>query len=474
VTDRLTPRLHVRPASGWLNDPNGPVRWAGRYHLFFQHHPAAPVPGLRHWGHASSADLVQWRSEPVALTPTPGGPDAGGCWSGCVVDDNGIPTAVYTGLRDADPRSGAICLARGEDELRMWVGEPVPVVPGPPPGLAAVGFRDPFVFSTAGHRWAIVGAGLPDGPAALLYRCDDLRSWEYAGSLVGPDATARSLAPADIWECPQLFPAGDRAVLITSRWTGGTLGPVSYLAGNLIPTAAGDAGPGLRFLPTGGGRVDLGGDFYAPAVLVEPTRTLLWGWSRESRSPAEVAAAGWAGVLTLPRVVGLTPDGRLASAPAPELSALRRSPPMLAEEVALVAGDLVNLAVLPARADIVADVRTGTGRVELGLLESPAGHRLTIGLAPATGDLTVDRTGWPAVPSRAAVQREHGTPADGPVTVRVLLDGPVVEIFVGEDVAVTERVYPRHDDRAVLSLACTAGRAEVSITCWEAALPGRP
>lgn len=34
--------FHVRPANGWLNDPNGPIfdRVAHMYHMFFQHNPA--------------------------------------------------------------------------------------------------------------------------------------------------------------------------------------------------------------------------------------------------------------------------------------------------------------------------------------------------------------------------------------------------------------------------------------------------
>lgn len=27
------PRYHVMPAKGWMNDPNGPVKVNGRYHL---------------------------------------------------------------------------------------------------------------------------------------------------------------------------------------------------------------------------------------------------------------------------------------------------------------------------------------------------------------------------------------------------------------------------------------------------------
>ena len=71
MTDRNLPRHHVRPAAGqWCNDPNGPLFHDGRYHLFFQHNPAAAVWGSIHWGHASSPDLVHWTDHGIALTNT--------------------------------------------------------------------------------------------------------------------------------------------------------------------------------------------------------------------------------------------------------------------------------------------------------------------------------------------------------------------------------------------------------------------
>ncbi|KIY98885.1 hypothetical protein MNEG_9074, partial [Monoraphidium neglectum] len=44
--------------------------------------PAATWAWGLSWGHASSADLVTWRHLPLALAPSAGGPDAGGCFSG--------------------------------------------------------------------------------------------------------------------------------------------------------------------------------------------------------------------------------------------------------------------------------------------------------------------------------------------------------------------------------------------------------
>ena len=62
------------------------------------------------WGHAMSADLVHWEHLPPALLPTPGGADADGCFSGCcVVDDDGTPVILYTGVRlRSNPECGEL------------------------------------------------------------------------------------------------------------------------------------------------------------------------------------------------------------------------------------------------------------------------------------------------------------------------------------------------------------------------------
>ena len=146
----LRPLYHLTAPTGWLNDPNALVHRDGRYHAFFQHNPASTSWGDIHWGHAVSEDLVRWRHLPVALRPTPGGPDADGCWSGSFVDDDGVPTIVYSGFV-APSAIGArsVCLARGDEELLAWATDPrSPVLGGPPEGLDVVAFRDPTSGAT--------------------------------------------------------------------------------------------------------------------------------------------------------------------------------------------------------------------------------------------------------------------------------------------------------------------------------------
>ena len=151
------PRLHIMPPSGWLNDPNGVCRIDDRYHVFYQHNPDGPTHGNVHWGHASSDDLLHWTDEPIALAPIPESPNASGCWSGCVVDDDGVPTAVYTAVRDHAWNAG-VAVARSDRTLREWRQDPVIKVETPDdPAIAEV--RDPFVFRFGGHRYAVQGAG---------------------------------------------------------------------------------------------------------------------------------------------------------------------------------------------------------------------------------------------------------------------------------------------------------------------------
>lgn len=463
--DSAFPLLHVRPATGWVNDPNGPFRWQGRYHLFYQHNPAAPVHADIAWGHASSPDLLRWDTEPVALTPTPGRLDAGGCWSGCVVDDGGVPTAVYTGIRDG-VLDASVCLATAEDDgLRTWSKHDTAVA-RPPEELSFVGYRDPFVFTAHGHRYALVGAGLAGGAAAtvLLYACDDLYRWTFLGPLLGADdPVAKAHAPADVWECPQLVRLADRWVLVVSLWTDGVLGRVAYLVGDLDP-----AGGVPRFTPTHGGTVDAGRDFYAPAVLAGPDRTLLWGWTWEDRGDAEVAAAGWAGALTLPRELTLGPTGHLVSSPAAELLELRGT---ATSEVLAVGRGPESLRLPAGPLDVELRLHCAPGRPATLALELD-GNRLELTVDPATGRVGLRRQVRDA-DRRARAATGLVTPGTDVVDVRLLLDGSVVELFLPDGLVFTERLYPAASHRTTVLRLRGPHETRAAVTAWRLRTPQR-
>src|SRR5262249_42399092 len=152
-------------------------------------------------------DLVHWKHLPIALAPTPGGPDWDGCWTGCLVDDGGVPALVYTGVSPE-----VQCLARSRDGGLTWEKEPRAVIDAPPPGLQVAGFRDPCVWKEEGGFMMAVGLGIKgQGGAVLLYRSPDLGRWEYLGPLV----TGRKEL-GEMWECPNFFPLGGKHVLLVS------------------------------------------------------------------------------------------------------------------------------------------------------------------------------------------------------------------------------------------------------------------
>ncbi len=96
LADSHYPQWHLAPVNGLLNDPNGFCQVAGRYHLFYQWNPLACDHTYKCWGHWSSADLLHWRHEPIALMPDEEY-DRNGCYSGSAVEFEGALTLCYTG-----------------------------------------------------------------------------------------------------------------------------------------------------------------------------------------------------------------------------------------------------------------------------------------------------------------------------------------------------------------------------------------
>ena len=291
-----TTSYHLRPARGWLNDPNGITLVDGVWHVFYQHNPQGPVHGHIAWGHATSRDLANWDAEPVAFSPTPGGPDSFGCWSGVFVPGHDRPAVAYSGVVDASVQS-TICLRWGSPDLRDWEA---PIVVGQTPradGIAIM--RDPYVFEHQGRRLAVLGAGLDDGgPAIALFDRERETDWQYLGLLVDDDPVLRRIGSADVWECPQLFPLGGRWVLIVSLHDRGRLSEVVAAVGDLT-----EEDGRLRFVAESAHVLDDGADLYAPQVVVTDSDPLLIGWVRqEGQNPA---VRDHAGCLSLPRRLSL-------------------------------------------------------------------------------------------------------------------------------------------------------------------------
>jgi beta-fructofuranosidase len=451
--DPLRPEYHFLPPHNWMNDPNGPLWWKGQYHLFYQTNPG-PVSGAKQWGHAVSEDMLHWRHRPIALTPTPGGPDGDGCWSGSAIVFDGVPTFLYAAVQSAPLEQSTIregnptlretqMLATAEDDgLLRWKKLPNPVIAAPPTGLAVTGFRDPCPWHEADGWYLGVGSGIRGvGGCVLLYRSQDLRHWEYLHPLIqGKARTADSSNPVgsgEMWECPDFFPLGDRHCLLYS-----TEGKVYWTTGDYDARAH-------RYTPSRRGILDQGA-YYAPKSFLAPgNRRILWGWITETRPEAEYVAAGWAGVMSLPRVLAVDADGQLTMAVADEVEKLRGKE----ERFRVKAGTPLRLELPTLRRELHLGATGSLHAVTLRLLTS-GNKAWELNLDVRGGKVHCGEREFPLPKSRP------GEPA-----LRLFLDGSVIEAFVGCSQTITSRVYAVKSGQTELEIAVD-GEGVLELTEW--------
>ena len=256
---------------------------------------------------------------------------------------------------------------------------------------------------------------------------DDLREWTFLGSLLDTtDPVASELAPADVWECPQIVRLGNRWLLIVSP-VGEHLGRVAYLVGDLAATNT-----GLRFVPVSGGLVDHGHDFYAATLLAAGDRVLMWGWTWEDRHATAVQKAGWAGALTMTRELTLSAAGQLISKPVAETTVLHQAH---SKETLTPQSPSLTLPLEPI--DIAVDVHaTQSSQVRPELART-----MTLELDLANGTAHVAKFVY------EESRRNWNTRATFPPSgthrqIRIIIDGSIAEVFVNGGPTFTERLYP--------------------------------
>ena len=481
--DPLRPKYHFIAPWGWINDPNGPIFWKGRYHLFYQFNPNASYWNNIQWGHASSRDLVHWTHHPIALAPEQGKPDWNGCYSGCAVVNDGVPTLVYLGVPDG------ICLATSsDDELIHWTKHPKnPVIACPQPGQKSeYQVYDPCAWKHGDNWYALSGWGRcfsrlnePEGDIAFLFKSPDLVHWEYMHPFYKSD---RRWTDADE-DCavPNFFPLGDKHVLLFASHKRGA----QYYVGRYEND---------KFEIEKHARLNwTGGQLIAPiSMLDDRGRRIFFGWVHEGRDQDSHRAAGWAGLMTIPRVLTLADDGKeppLRMSPVPEIESLRlehsrREGIELAadspETVREIRGDCLEIQVEMESA--------GAEQFGLAVRCSPDGAEQTkIIYDAAAKQLKIDghqsslvlgeRPRVPFLPEEEKKIHVQAAPFElspgEPLRLRVFLDRSIVEVFVNGRQSLTQRIYPTRGDSLDVRVFSAGGSAKVNfIEAWEMAAAG--
>ncbi|MDX9691668.1 MAG: sucrose-6-phosphate hydrolase [Acholeplasmataceae bacterium] len=314
---------HVMGEMGWINDPNGFVYFQGDYHLFYQHHPYSTSWGPMHWGHVKSDDLVKWEYLPIAVAPKVLDPGGGAAFSGSAIEVDNELYIIYTENWVGYQHQ---VIAKSEDGVSFTLlndGTPVIKDSHLPFYADPIDFRDPKIFKHNNTYYTVIGSRqINNFGQVLLFSSTNLIDWKYVGPVIqGSVNTLYKLGY--MFECPDIFRLDDMDVLIMSpqqipghRNTHGTV----YLTGQLNFQSGMLDGWSYEAIQ----EIDYGFDFYAPQTTIDSQgRRIMIAWMQSwNRSPM-TAQYGWAGAMTIPRVLSLNEDNQLMQYPIEEIENYR-------------------------------------------------------------------------------------------------------------------------------------------------------
>ena len=391
--ESLRPQFHFSQKLGWNNDPNGMVYQDGKWHLYFQHNPYGWKWGNMHWGHAVSDDLVHWEQLPIAIYNKARGDFAFS--GGAVVDEKNT-----AGWQQGDqPPIVASWTSTGRGECLAFSndgGRPFTEYEGNP--VVKHQGRDPKIIwhENAGH-WvmAVYDESKADGRSVAFYSSPDLKQW-----------TLESKLP-NYYECPEIFELPVDGDPENTRW-------IVFAADGRYAVGKFD---GKVFTPEHEGKHQLHhGSYYASQLFSNAPngRKIQIGW-------AQIPMPGmpFNQTFSFPHELSLrnTEDGlRMFAEPVQEIGALYGSSESSAAGE-LVPGEPITL---PGKElmDVEASFQVGQAK-RVGLEIS--GERIVYNVV----EEKIDGAPLPL--------------SDGAVTLRVLVDRPMLEIIGGEGRVVITR-----------------------------------
>ena len=437
IPDEARPLFHLTPYAGWMNDPNGFSFYQGRYHLFYQYNPYDTKWDDMHWGHAVSADLLQWDYLPAAMAPDEPYDDKG-CFSGSAQElADGRQLLLYTGVRaeggERDKEIQTQCVAVGDGlDYAKLPQNPVISWEDLPEGLDKHNFRDPKIWKTAEGYRCVVGSCDESGLGKiLLFRSADGFAWTFESILAENDGRLGLM-----WECPDFFSLDGKYVLLVSPQDMLPEG-FEYHNGNGTVAMIGTFDEQTRrFLPEADQAVDYGIDFYARTTLLSPDgRRIMIGWMQnwDTTQLSGSKDRKWFGQMTLPRELFLR-DGRLCQRPIRELEAFR-SRPVTYENV--LVDSVVHLPGIQGRTlDMELTVRPEPGeplyhKFSVRFMENEQFHT-KLSYRTHESVLRIDRKFSGSRRAYIHQRRCQIAPRNGEIKLRLILDRFSAEVFIND------------------------------------------
>jgi len=424
---------HPTASGGSPFDPNPAFYYKGRYHMHYIYRPSCGFA----FAHVSSTDMVRWKWHPTVLAP----PTTGhGMFSGTgFFTKEGKPAMVYCGWG-----SNRNWIRYGlDDELNKW-GDEHTMLPKDTDGklLDRAKYFDPDIWLDGDTYYGLNGHSSSTPP--FIMHSKDLKNWTQTGPLLHPDFDEKKLGvrKGEDISCPNMFKLGKG-----KKWV---LVCISHRLG--CRYFIGEFKNG-QYLPEQ--HALMGGmskRCFAPeSLLTKDGRRVMWSWFFGGQTK---------GVQTLPWELELPDDNVLRIKPLKELETLRCDEQSQAKIAMKGDTDLVLKKIKGAHLELKLEVKkTGRNNFGVGVLcddKGSGGIRITVNRTK--GLLEVGGEKAPFV-----------LKADEPLTLRVFVDGTIVEVFANDVQAVIadkkRNAGTKINDRVVLFSA--AGDMMMDkITAW--------
>lgn len=465
--DFSRPKYHLLPAANWTNETHGLLYFNERYHIFNQKNASNMFLDQINWGHFSSPDLVNWTEHKPAITPEPGY-DSNGAWSGHVVVDNeGMPTLIYTA--GGDKMGVAIAFPKDikDPTLTEWIKyEHNPVISGQPEGCTRNDLRDEYVWKEGDNWYMIVGFGVVENNvekgAVLLYKSKDLKKWDFIHTMFEGNPSVDD--SGIFWEMPVFWKYGDKYILLVNKvphnrtparamyWSG------SFVNERFIPD---DAIPRnlevVNRLLSPSVSYDKDGNITAIAIIPDE----IGSWAAYKH--------GWTHLYSIPRIWNID-NGIIKQSAHPALRQLR--------------GDYETLGATIVRESTPIKISSDDQQLEVKATINPKASEkfgFIIHRNPDNSEYT--KIYYDTRKEEIVVDQTHSSikefiplnirtgkyklDVSKPVDFHVFIDRSVVEIFINDTDAFTTRIFPLSQNSSQLNVFTEGGDIEVNADIWK-------
>jgi len=448
VGDNFRPNYHAIPPAHWMNEPHAPLFYNGKYHLFYQHNPFGPYWGHIHWGHWVSDDMVNWKHADIALAPEKGSLDPDGIWSGSAyIGPNNTPMLFYTAGNDSKKENQYAAIAIPEDKndenLVHW--KKTGLVVEKPSEYLHREFRDPYIFKIDATYYMIVGSGIAkQGGTAALFESKNAKNWNYLHPFYQTDINKYPYM-GGVWELPiflplptkdgksthkyilMVLPLRDKADVEVFYW----IGTFNKENKKFVPDHETP-----KLLDYG----DFG--FTGQSGLVDPktNRSLVFSIAQGKHGSLDNYKMGWAHNAGLPINLWLGEEGKLQFAPIVELETLRKKPIVLCNNCKVSKVNKTLKTVKGKQLEIALQFQPKQKKQGIVVRKSISGKpQAMIYYDPAIKSIVFNKI--QDNPERKFKPLKAPVEIVDEVSLRIFLDQSMIEIYINDEVSITDRIY---------------------------------